>query len=49
MDENYRLACQTYVRGDVSIAWDPDQTELGATGRAYDRLKQVWLAKDDTA
>ena len=49
MAEGYRLACQTYVRGDLSVAWDPDQTELGATGRAYERLKQVWLAKEDTA
>lgn len=49
LDDGYRLACQTYVQGDVVVAWDPDQTALGATGRAYERLKQVWLAKDDTA
>lgn len=48
-DEGYRLACQTYVSGDVTVAWDPDQKELEATGRYYDKLKQVWLAKDDTA
>ena len=23
--EGYRLACQTYVCGDVVVAWDPDQ------------------------
>ncbi len=49
LDQGYRLACQTYVFGDLTVAWDPDQVELGATGRVYDKLKQVWLAKDDTA
>ncbi len=49
LDQGYRLACQTYVSGDITVAWDPDQGELGATGRVYDKLRQVWLAKDDTA
>jgi ferredoxin len=49
LDQGYRLACQTYVSGDVTVAWDPDQKEMESGGRAYDRLKQVWLAKDDTA
>jgi ferredoxin len=49
IDEGYRLACQTYVAGDVTVAWDPDQRELEASGRVYDKLKQVWLAKEDTA
>lgn len=48
LGQGYRLACQTYVRGDISVAWDPDQTEMEASGRAYDRLKQVWLSKADT-
>ena len=39
LDQGYRLACQTYVSGDVSVAWDPDQTEMEASGRAYDRLQ----------
>ena len=39
LDRGYRLACQTYVSGDVSVAWDPDQKEMEASGRAYDRLK----------
>jgi ferredoxin len=47
LDEGYRLACQTYVSGDVTIAWDPDQTAL--PDRVTEKLKQVWLAKDDTA
>ncbi len=49
IDAGFRLACQTYVSGDVTVAWDPDQRELDAEGRVYDKLKQVWLAKDDTA
>ena len=49
LDDGYRLACQTYVSGDVSVAWDPDQTEMEASGRAYDRLRQVWLSKADDA
>lgn len=48
MEQGYRLACQTYVKGDVTIAWDPDQEGLSG-GRAYDRLRQVWLAKEDSA
>jgi ferredoxin len=48
-EQNYRLACQTYVSGDVTVAWDPDQTELEGKGKVYDKLKQIWLAKDDTA
>jgi ferredoxin len=47
LDEGYRLACQTYVSGDVTVAWDPDQTAL--PDRVSERLTQVWLAKDDTA
>jgi uncharacterized 2Fe-2S/4Fe-4S cluster protein (DUF4445 family) len=47
LGQGYRLACQTYVRGDISVAWDPDQKEMEASGRAYDRLKQVWLSKAD--
>lgn len=47
LDQGYRLACQTYVAGDVTVAWDPDQTAL--EDRTAERLKRVWLAKDDTA
>jgi ferredoxin len=49
LHQGYRLACQTYVCGDVSIEWDPDQRALDEEGRVYDKLKQVWLSKDDTA
>ncbi|HEX6236111.1 MAG TPA: 2Fe-2S iron-sulfur cluster-binding protein [Acidimicrobiales bacterium] len=44
----YRLACQTYVGGDISVAWDPDQTAL-IPERAADRLRAKWLSVDDTA
>jgi ferredoxin len=49
LEQGYRLACQTYVSGDISVAWDPDQKEMEASGRAYDRLRQVWLSKADDA
>ena len=48
VDQGYRLACQTYVNGDVTIAWDPEQIGLDEGSRVYDKLKQVWLAKDDS-
>ncbi len=41
----WRLACQTYVSGDVAVSWDPGQTAL--TGRAGAALKQRWLAAKD--
>ena len=28
LDHGYRLACQTYTRGDVTVSWDPDQVGL---------------------
>ena len=28
LDQGYRLACQTYTRGDVTVSWDPDQVGL---------------------
>lgn len=41
VDNGYRLACQTYASGDVTVSWDPDQT-----GTHSERLKQKWLAGD---
>ena len=46
-DQGFRLACQTYVSGDVTVAWDPDQVGLAEGSKVYDKLRQVWLAKDD--
>lgn len=48
VDQGYRLACQTYVNGDVTIAWDPEQIGLDEGSKVYDKLRQVWLAKDDS-
>ncbi|MGH9212712.1 MAG: 2Fe-2S iron-sulfur cluster-binding protein [Acidimicrobiales bacterium] len=45
--QGYRLACQTYVTGDVAVTWDPDQTALHP-GRAADKLRARWLSASDT-
>jgi ferredoxin len=42
VDEGWRLACQTYTAGDVSLTWDPDQKAL-PPGRAAARLREKWL------
>ena len=49
LQEGYRLACQTYVGGDVTVTWDPDQKGLDEDSAAGRRLKQVWLGKEDSA
>jgi ferredoxin len=49
LGQGYRLACQSYVNGDVAISWDPDQVGLDEESRAGQRLKQVWLGAEDTA
>jgi ferredoxin len=45
--QGYRLACQTYVNGDVAVTWDPDQTAL-RPGRVADKLRATWLSAADT-
>ncbi|HEY8547441.1 MAG TPA: 2Fe-2S iron-sulfur cluster binding domain-containing protein [Acidimicrobiales bacterium] len=45
--QGYRLACQTYVCGDIAITWDPDQKALHE-GRAADKLREKWLSAADT-
>ena len=45
--QGYRLACQTYVQGDVAVAWDPDQKALHE-GRAAEKLRAKWLSAADT-
>lgn len=47
VEEGYRLACQTYASGDVSVVWDPEQKALMPDQKA-ERLKEYWLAKHDT-
>lgn len=49
LDQGYRLACQSYVSGDVTVSWDPDQVGLDEESRAGQRLKQAWLGADDTS
>lgn len=49
LGQGYRLACQSYVHGDVTVSWDPNQKGLDEETRAGERLKQVWLGADDTA
>ena len=39
----YRLACQTYVEGDVTVSWDPDQKAL-ISDRAAEALTKKWLS-----
>jgi ferredoxin len=43
----YRLCCQTYVSGDVTISWDPAQEALFPE-RAAEKLKARWLSAADT-
>lgn len=48
LDQGYRLGCQTYARGDVTVSWDPDQVGLDEESAAAQRLKQKWLGAADT-
>jgi ferredoxin len=54
--QGYRLCCQTYASGDVSVSWDPDQKALddrwvdrALPSKADERLKRRWLAEADSA
>lgn len=49
LDIGFRLACQTYVDGDIAITWDPDQKGLDEDSGAAERLRRVWLGKADSA
>jgi ferredoxin len=49
IDDSVRLACQSYVRGDVTVAWDPDQRGIDEDSKAGKRLKAVWLGAEDGA
>jgi ferredoxin len=44
VDRGYRLACQTYASGDVTLSWDPDQK-----GTDSERLRQKWIDGDVAA
>jgi ferredoxin len=49
LDEGYRLACQTYTSGNVTVAWDPEQKGLDEDTEAARRLKSRWLGVMDGA
>jgi len=44
VDHGYRLACQTYASGDVTLSWDADQK-----GTDSERLRQKWIDGDVAA
>lgn len=48
LDAGYRLACQTYVEGDCTVSWDPDQKPL-ISDRAAEALTKKWLSGDAPA
>lgn len=55
LEQGWRLACQTYVSGNVCISWDPDQKALNAVAivrelpdTAVERMKSKWLSSKDT-
>jgi ferredoxin len=48
LEMGYRLACQSYVDGDVTVSWDPDQKGLDEDSRAAERLKRIWLGASDS-
>jgi ferredoxin len=49
LEQGYRLCCQTYATGDVTISWDPDQRGLDDDSTAGRRLKAQWLGAPDSA
>jgi len=55
LDQGWRLACQTYVSGDISISWDKDQIPLNLNAvdkslpnQVDERIKKRWLQAKDT-
>ncbi len=48
LNQGYRLGCQTYTSGDVTVSWDPDQKGLDEDSAAGKRLKAKWLGAADT-
>jgi ferredoxin len=49
IDQGYRLGCQTYASGDVTVRWDPDQRGLDEDSVAGQRLRSRWLGAPDGA
>lgn len=48
VERGYRLACQTYTSGDVTISWDEGSAPELST-RAAERLRERWLEVPDDA
>ena len=48
IDKGYRLSCQTYTSGDVTVSWDPDQKGLDEESATGKRLRDKWLGAKDT-
>lgn len=47
LDQDVRLACQTYVSGPVTVIWDADQKSIDEDSRAGKRLLAEWLDAED--
>jgi len=48
IDQGWRLACQSYASGDVTLSWDPEQQAL-LGDRARAALQDRWLSVPDDA
>ena len=47
VDHGYRLACQTYTSGDVTLIWDPDSQPY-MPPKSRKALRELWLSKADS-
>jgi ferredoxin len=47
VDRGYRLGCQTYATGDVTVSWDPDRVPV-LSARGQEKLATRWLSAADT-
>jgi ferredoxin len=48
VERGYRLACQTYALGDVTVSWETPEPATPLPERARERLTEKWLAAEDT-
>lgn len=48
VEEGFRLACQTYASGDVTLSWDKPDQAGAMPERKAEKLREYWLSKDDT-
>lgn len=47
VEHGWRLACQTYANGDVTVSWDPAQEALPLGERAQAALRERWLGGEE--